>query len=106
GLHRSLFEQRGISFDEHVKREHNIWHYVYFVIYLMLKPDSHLTGPESYIRERLETRTMEQLTNAEDSEESSRVTQLIAQLEKTSEQLKEIECRIETMSEQVSSATH
>ncbi|KAA0193919.1 Inositol 1 4 5-trisphosphate receptor type 1, partial [Fasciolopsis buskii] len=52
-LQRASFEQCGVSFDDHIQRVHNIWHYINFVIYLMLKPISELTGPESYVRQCL-----------------------------------------------------
>ncbi|CAH8853345.1 unnamed protein product [Trichobilharzia szidati] len=49
GLHRSAFDHSNTSFDEHVEIDHNVWHYVYFIIYLKTKPIHELTSQEIYI---------------------------------------------------------
>ena len=36
-------------FDEHTIREHNMWHYLYFVVHLRIKDKTEFTGPESYV---------------------------------------------------------
>ncbi|VDP51034.1 unnamed protein product [Schistosoma curassoni] len=49
GLHRSAFDHSNTSFDEHVEVDHNVWHYIYFIIYLRTKLTDDLTGLEIYI---------------------------------------------------------
>ncbi|VDO59440.1 unnamed protein product [Schistosoma margrebowiei] len=49
GLHRSAFDHSNTTFDEHVEVDHNVWHYIYFIIYLRTKLNDDLTGLEIYI---------------------------------------------------------
>ena len=49
GLDRSKFDNRTVSFDEHVKLEHNMWHYLYFLILIKVKDKTEFTGPESFV---------------------------------------------------------
>ncbi|KAG2373818.1 hypothetical protein C9374_011703 [Naegleria lovaniensis] len=57
GLERTKFDTKaneGITFEKHVKEEHYLWNYVYFLIYLYQKPITEYTGTEQYIYERCE----------------------------------------------------
>jgi hypothetical protein len=49
GLDRSKFDNQTVSFDEHVKSEHNMWNYCYFLILIKVKDKTEFTGPESYV---------------------------------------------------------
>ena len=49
GLARAAFDNRTVSFDEHIRAEHNMWHYLYFVVLLRVKDPTEFTGPESYV---------------------------------------------------------
>ena len=49
GINRSKFENQAVTFDEHTVREHNMWHYLYFVVHLRIKDKTEFTGPESYV---------------------------------------------------------
>ena len=40
-----------VSFDDHIKTEHNLWHYLYFIVLLKLKKRTDFTGPQSYVSE-------------------------------------------------------
>lgn len=51
GLGRSEFVNKVVSFDDHIKREHNLWHYLYFIVLLKLKKRTDFTGPQSYVQE-------------------------------------------------------
>ncbi|KAL9642967.1 hypothetical protein ABK040_010659 [Willaertia magna] len=56
-LERSKFDMyanEGLTFEKHVKEEHYLWNYVYFLIYLYEKPTTEFTGTEQYIYERCE----------------------------------------------------
>ena len=37
------------GFEEHVKHQHNMWEYLYFMHHLMRKPNHEFTGQESYV---------------------------------------------------------
>ncbi|KAJ1496008.1 hypothetical protein T484DRAFT_1761038 [Baffinella frigidus] len=54
-VERQVFEDPKIntSFVHHVKKQHNIWHYIAFIIAISLKPKTELTGTEQYVVEEL-----------------------------------------------------
>jgi len=43
---RTAFEHKPVTFEEHVSKEHNMWNYLYFVVYLRTKDVTEYTGPE------------------------------------------------------------
>lgn len=49
GLERKAFDNKAVSFDEHIKSEHNMWHYLYFIVLVKVKDPTEFTGPESYV---------------------------------------------------------
>lgn len=54
GLSKESFDSSGaVSFSQHIAKEHNMWNYVYFVIYLTRKAGSKdvakLTSAERYV---------------------------------------------------------
>ncbi|XP_030748640.1 inositol 1,4,5-trisphosphate receptor isoform X3 [Sitophilus oryzae] len=49
GLNRSAFDNKTVSFEEHIKSEHNMWHYLYFIVLIRVKDPTEFTGPESYV---------------------------------------------------------
>ncbi|CAH8526115.1 unnamed protein product [Schistosoma turkestanicum] len=93
GLHRSAFDQSNINFDEHIDIEHNVWHYLYFIIYLRTKSVDSLTGLEIYIDKLIKKnefkwiprRRAMTLHNAENdsSEKSEELVKLTNTLNKT-----------------------
>jgi len=52
----SHYMQKGISngFSKHITEEHNMWNYLYFLIYLRKKDPTECTGAETYILECLQ----------------------------------------------------
>lgn len=38
-----------MSFEEHIEKEHNMWHYLYFIVLVKVKDPTEFTGPESYV---------------------------------------------------------
>uniref|UniRef100_A0A803YFQ8 Inositol 1,4,5-trisphosphate receptor n=1 Tax=Meleagris gallopavo TaxID=9103 RepID=A0A803YFQ8_MELGA len=48
GLERDKFDNKTVSFEEHIKSEHNMWHYLYFIVLVKVKDPTEYTGPESY----------------------------------------------------------
>lgn len=53
GLERSAFDNRTTTFDSHVLVEHNVWHYLYFMVLLRVKDSTEFTGPESYVSDMM-----------------------------------------------------
>ncbi|XP_045110771.1 inositol 1,4,5-trisphosphate receptor type 1-like isoform X10 [Portunus trituberculatus] len=49
GLTRASFDNKAVNFEEHVKQEHNMWHYLYFYVQVNVKDPTEFTGPESYV---------------------------------------------------------
>lgn len=47
-IFRDEFEQAEIPFKEHVTSEHNMWHYLWFMLYLDSIDPLSFTGPEYY----------------------------------------------------------
>lgn len=56
GLDRSAFDNKVVSFDEHINSEHNMWHYLYFIVLLKVKDTTEFTGPESYVSQMVKVR--------------------------------------------------
>jgi hypothetical protein len=50
GIERSRFDKRK-GFDWHVKNEHHMWNYIYFLAALRQKDPTEYTGQESYVAE-------------------------------------------------------
>ncbi|KAJ1494473.1 hypothetical protein T484DRAFT_1927224, partial [Baffinella frigidus] len=55
GMDRQDFENPKVktNFAEHLHKQHNIWHYICFVIQISLKPKTELTGTEQYVIDEL-----------------------------------------------------
>ena len=49
GLERSAFDNKSVSFEEHIRMQHNMWHYLYFIVLVKVKDPTEFTGPESYV---------------------------------------------------------
>ena len=48
------FERVEGGFHQHIKDEHNMWNYLFFMIHLSNKDEDDYTGPESYVKEKLD----------------------------------------------------
>lgn len=57
GLERDKFDNKTVSFEEHIKLEHNIWNYLYFIVLLREKNKTDYTGPESYVAHMIKARS-------------------------------------------------
>ena len=47
---------RGDGWKEHTVLDHNVWAYVYFILYLEDKPRSECNGVEKYVKDQLAER--------------------------------------------------
>lgn len=57
GLERDKFDNKTVSFEEHIKLEHNIWNYLYFIVLVREKNKTDYTGPESYVAHMIKVNT-------------------------------------------------
>jgi hypothetical protein len=44
---------RNKSFNDHIKREHNVYAYLYFILYVYSKKETECTGVEKYVKEMI-----------------------------------------------------
>nr|XP_037876698.1 inositol 1,4,5-trisphosphate receptor isoform X5 [Bombyx mori] len=59
GLNRSAFDNKTVSFEEHIKSEHNMWHYLYFMVLVRVKDPTEFTGPESYVHSMIKSNNLD-----------------------------------------------
>jgi len=91
GLNRAAFDNKTVSFEEHIKCEHNMWHYLYFIVLVKVKDPTEFTGPESYVYAMVKDRNLDwfprlramSLAADEGEGEQIELRTLQAQLEKT-----------------------
>ncbi|KAJ8259811.1 hypothetical protein GJAV_G00173720 [Gymnothorax javanicus] len=53
GLERDKFDNKTVTFEEHIKVEHNMWHYLFFIVLVKVKDSTEFTGPESYVAQMI-----------------------------------------------------
>lgn len=58
GLDRSSFDNKAVSFEEHLKSEHCMWHYLFFIVLVKVKDPTEFTGPESYVYAMVKVRIL------------------------------------------------
>ena len=56
GLDRTSFEHRQVTFEDHIELEHNLWHYLYFIVLIKIKSHTELSGPESFVDEMIKNK--------------------------------------------------
>nr|XP_056723260.1 inositol 1,4,5-trisphosphate receptor type 1 isoform X2 [Euleptes europaea] len=59
GLERDKFDNKTVTFEEHIKEEHNMWHYLFFIVLVKVKDSTEYTGPESYVAEMIKERNLD-----------------------------------------------
>lgn len=59
GLERDKFDNKTVSFEEHIKFEHNMWNYLYFIVLVRVKNKTDYTGPESYVAQMIKVWALE-----------------------------------------------
>ncbi|KAK0153640.1 Inositol 1,4,5-trisphosphate receptor type 3 [Merluccius polli] len=59
GLERDKFDNKTVSFEEHIKLEHNIWNYLYFIVLIREKNKTDYTGPESYVGQMIKNKNLD-----------------------------------------------
>uniref|UniRef100_A0A8C4IQV4 Inositol 1,4,5-trisphosphate receptor n=1 Tax=Dicentrarchus labrax TaxID=13489 RepID=A0A8C4IQV4_DICLA len=59
GLERDKFDNKTVTFEEHIKEEHNMWHYLFFIVLVKVKDSTEYTGPESYVAEMIDEHNLD-----------------------------------------------
>ncbi|KAF5897541.1 inositol 1,4,5-trisphosphate receptor type 2 isoform X2, partial [Clarias magur] len=59
GLERDKFDNKTVSFEEHITNEHNMWHYLYFLVLVRVKDPTEYTGPESYVAQMIKEKNLD-----------------------------------------------
>uniref|UniRef100_A0A3B4YGW5 Inositol 1,4,5-trisphosphate receptor n=1 Tax=Seriola lalandi dorsalis TaxID=1841481 RepID=A0A3B4YGW5_SERLL len=59
GLERDKFDNKTVSFEEHIKSEHSMWHYLFFLVLVRVKDPTEYTGPESYVAQMIAEKNLE-----------------------------------------------
>eukprot|EP00039_Didymoeca_costata_P001936 m.56376 g.56376 ORF g.56376 m.56376 type:complete len:2661 (+) comp11036_c1_seq1:86-8068(+) len=97
------FEKNGTGFDNHIRKEHNIWNYIYFLLHLDEKDPTDYNSNENYIYQRLVVEDQYDifpvnkalaLTNT-DSEEDQFHDRVLTLLENQASRLSAIEGRLD-----------
>jgi len=53
-IDKNTFDRNGTPFAQHIKTEHNMWEYLYYVVYLKQKDETEYSGIETYVADKLE----------------------------------------------------
>ena len=53
-MERKAFDNKIVTFEDHIRTEHNMWHYLYFIVNIRVKDPTEFTGPESYVHEMIQ----------------------------------------------------
>uniref|UniRef100_A0A913HZP3 Inositol 1,4,5-trisphosphate receptor n=1 Tax=Strongyloides stercoralis TaxID=6248 RepID=A0A913HZP3_STRER len=59
GLERGKFDNHSVSFETHRNNEHNLWHYLFFIVLLQEKDPTEFTGPESYVANCVKSKSID-----------------------------------------------
>lgn len=116
GLDRSAFDNKTTSFEEHIRSEHNMWHYLYFIVLVKVKNPTEFTGPESYVFKMIQERNLDWFPRMralsldseknesmnDDSSNSDQVKMLQSSLEMTQQLVMSLSQQLTELREQVS----
>uniref|UniRef100_A0A8D2LXR1 Inositol 1,4,5-trisphosphate receptor n=1 Tax=Varanus komodoensis TaxID=61221 RepID=A0A8D2LXR1_VARKO len=109
GLERDKFDNKTVSFEEHIKSEHNMWHYLYFVVLVRVKDPTEYTGPESYVAQMIAEKNLDwfprmramSLVSNEGDNEQNEIRTLQERLESTMSLVKQLSSQLAELKEQV-----
>ncbi|XP_078339555.1 inositol 1,4,5-trisphosphate receptor-like [Crassostrea virginica] len=109
GLNRSKFDNKSVSFDEHKSNEHNMWHYLNFIVLVKVKDHTEFAGPESYVYTMVKDKNLDwftrmramSLTTDDGEGEQSDYRNLQAQLDATNRLVKNLSKQLIDLKEQM-----
>nr|CAB3257468.1 inositol 1,4,5-trisphosphate receptor type 2 [Phallusia mammillata] len=109
GLERKSFDNKTVSFETHVKEEHNMWHYLYFIVLVKVKDSTEFTGPESYVYNQVKFGKLEwfprmqamSLAADDEAVENNDMRSLLLQLDSTSNLVHTLSRQLQDLQDQV-----
>uniref|UniRef100_A0AAY4DM11 Inositol 1,4,5-trisphosphate receptor n=1 Tax=Denticeps clupeoides TaxID=299321 RepID=A0AAY4DM11_9TELE len=109
GLERDKFDNKTVSFEEHIKSEHNMWHYLYFLVLVRVKDPTEYTGPESYVAQLIKEKNLDwfprmramSLVSSEGESEQNEMRSLQEKLESTVVLVAQLSSQLSELKEQV-----
>lgn len=109
GLERDKFDNKTVSFEEHIKSEHNMWHYLYFLVLLKVKDPTEYTGPESYVAQMIKEKNLDwfprmramSLVSAEGEGEQNEIRLLHERLDTTVTLVAQLSSQLAELKEQM-----
>ncbi|XP_060634230.2 inositol 1,4,5-trisphosphate-gated calcium channel ITPR2 isoform X1 [Anolis sagrei] len=109
GLERDKFDNKTVSFEEHIKSEHNMWHYLYFIVLVRVKDPTEYTGPESYVAQMIQEKNLDwfprmramSLVSNEGDNEQNEIRNLQERLESTMGLVKQLSSQLAELKEQM-----
>ncbi|NXY50107.1 ITPR3 protein, partial [Ceuthmochares aereus] len=112
GLERDKFDNKTVSFEEHIKYEHNMWNYLYFIVLVRVKNKTDYTGPESYVAQMIKVRNLDwfprmramSLVSNEGEGEQNEIRNLQDKLNTTMKLVSHLTSQLNELKEQVPNA--
>uniref|UniRef100_A0A3Q2YXR3 Ion transport domain-containing protein n=1 Tax=Hippocampus comes TaxID=109280 RepID=A0A3Q2YXR3_HIPCM len=108
-LERDKFDNKTVSFEEHIMYEHNMWHYLYFLVLVRVKDPTEYTGPESYVAQMIAEKNLEwfprmramSLVSNEGDNEQNEMRLLQEKLESTVTLVAQLSAQLSELKEQM-----
>ncbi|KFP06680.1 Inositol 1,4,5-trisphosphate receptor type 1, partial [Calypte anna] len=109
GLERDKFDNKTVTFEEHIKEEHNMWHYLCFIVLVKVKDSTEYTGPESYVAEMIKERNLDwfprmramSLVSSDSEGEQNELRNLQEKLESTMKLVSNLSGQLSELKDQV-----
>ncbi|XP_053575682.1 inositol 1,4,5-trisphosphate receptor type 2 [Bombina bombina] len=109
GLERDKFDNKTVSFEEHIMSEHCMWHYLYFIVLVKVKDPTEYTGPESYVAQMIKEKNLDwfprmramSLVSSEGDNEQNEIRNLQDKLESTMSLVKQLSSQLSELKEQM-----
>uniref|UniRef100_A0AAQ5ZMC5 Inositol 1,4,5-trisphosphate receptor n=1 Tax=Amphiprion ocellaris TaxID=80972 RepID=A0AAQ5ZMC5_AMPOC len=109
GLERDKFDNKTVSFEEHIKYEHSMWHYLYFLVLVRVKDPTEYTGPESYVAQMIAEKNLEwfprmramSLVSSEGDNEQNEMRSLQEKLDNTVTLVAQLSGQLAELKEQI-----
>ncbi|XP_026023905.1 inositol 1,4,5-trisphosphate receptor type 1 isoform X5 [Astatotilapia calliptera] len=109
GLERDKFDNKTVTFEEHIKEEHNMWHYLFFIVLVKVKDSTEYTGPESYVAEMIKEHNLDwfprmramSLVSSDSEGEQNEIRNLQEKLESTMKLVTNLSAQLTELKEQM-----
>lgn len=109
GLERDKFDNKTVSFEEHIMSEHCMWHYLYFIVLVRVKDPTEYTGPESFVAKMITEKNLDwfprmramSLVSSEGENEQNEIRNLQEKLDSTMSLVKQLSGQLAELKEQM-----